>query len=79
MEEMASVKEEILALLEEKRYKELRLKLSDMMEVDIASIMDSMENEDSLKIFRILPKSMAADVFAVLAVDDQNYFTMFLA
>ena len=79
MEEMASVKEEILALLEEKRYKELRLKLSDMMEVDIASIMDSMENEDSLKIFRILPKSMAADVFAELEVDDQKYIIMSLS
>ena len=48
MEELASVKEEILALLEEKRYKELRLKLSDMMEVDIASIMDSMEKEEDV-------------------------------
>ena len=79
MEEMASVKEEILTLLEEKRYKELRLKLADMMEVDIASIMDSMENEDSLKIFRILPKAMAADVFAELEVDDQKYIIMSLS
>ena len=79
MEEMASVKEEILTLLEEKRYKELRLKLADMMEVDIASIMDSMENEESLKIFRILPKAMAADVFAELEVDDQKYIIMSLS
>ena len=46
MEEMASVRDELVSLLEEKRYKELRLKLSEMMEVDIASIMDSLENED---------------------------------
>ena len=50
-----------------------------MMEVDIASIMDSLENEDSLKIFRILPKSMAADVFAELEVDDQKYIIMSLS
>ena len=79
MEDMASVKEELISLLEEKRYKELRLKLSDMMEVDIASIMDSLENEDSLKIFRILPKAMAADVFAELEVDDQKYIIMSLS
>ena len=79
MEEMASVRDELVSLLEEKRYKELRLKLSEMMEVDIASIMDSLENEDSLKIFRILPKSMAADVFAELEVDDQKYIIMSLS
>lgn len=79
MEDMASVKEELLTLLEEKHYKELRLKLADMMEVDIASIMDSLENEDSLKIFRILPKAMAADVFAELEVDDQKYIIMSLS
>ena len=40
-----------------------------MNEADLASIMDTMEDEESLKIFRILPKAMAADVFADLEFD----------
>ena len=40
---------------------------------DIAAVMDDLEDEDSLKMFRILPKSMAADVFAQLEIDDQQY------
>ncbi len=79
MEELASVKAEILELLKQKQYVTLRNRLSEMMEADIASIMDSMEDEDSLKLFRILPKTMAADVFAELEVDDQKYIIMSLS
>ena len=72
MEELASVKAEILELLKQKQYVTLRNRLSEMMEADIASIMDSMEDEDSLKLFRILPKTMAADVFAELRVRERH-------
>ena len=44
-----------------------------MQAADIAAVMDDLEDEDSLKMFRILPKSMAADVFAQLEIDDQQY------
>ena len=60
-------------LLESKQYTKLRQAAADMQAADIAAIMDDMEDEDSLKIFRILPKSMAADVFANLELDDQQY------
>ena len=79
MDEIASVKAEILELLREKQYVNLRNRLSEMMEADIASIMDSMEDEESLKLFRILPKTMAADVFAELEIDDQKYIIMSLS
>ena len=60
-------------LLESKQYTKLRQTCLDLQEADIAAVMGEMEDEDSLKIFRILPKSMAADVFANLELDDQQY------
>ena len=74
MEEEKKIEEmEIRDLLEARRYRELRSYLAEMNEVDIASIMDDMEDEDSLRLFRILPKNMAADVFSFLELDDQQY------
>lgn len=60
-------------LLENRQYTRLRETVTDMNTVDIAAVMDEMEDEDSLKMFRILPKDMAADVFANLELDDQQY------
>ncbi|MCF0145391.1 MAG: magnesium transporter [Eubacterium sp.] len=72
-------KERLIGLLAQKQYGKLRAVLSDMNEADIASIMDKMEDEDSLKIFRIMPKDLAADVFSLMEVDDQKYIIMSLS
>ena len=72
-------KNELITLLREKKYGMLRSALSEMLEADIAAIMDTMEDEDSLKIFRILPKDLAADVFPLLEVDDQKFIIMSLS
>lgn len=66
-------------LLEQKQYTKLRQEAEDMNAADVAAVMDDMENEDSLKIFRILPKSMAADVFANLELEDQQYIIQSLS
>ncbi len=66
-------REELEALLKNKEYKALRRKMEEMNVVDIAFVMDEMKDEDSLRLFRILPKDMAADVFANLEIDDQQY------
>lgn len=66
-------------LLEEKQYTKLRQTAADMQTADIAAIMDDMEDEESLRIFRILPKNMAADVFADLEIDDQQYIIQSLS
>ena len=71
--------EELIELLKTKQYSRLRREVADMNEADIAAIMDSMEDEDSLKMFRILPKDLAADVFPMLEVDDQKYIIMQLS
>ncbi len=66
-------------LIESKQYTKLRQAFADMNTADIAAIMDDMENEDSLKMFRILPKDMAADVFANLEIEDQQYIIQSLS
>lgn len=64
-EEEEQKNEELLVnLLETKQYTKFRQTCADMQAADIAAVMDDLEDEDSLKMFRILPKSMAADVFA---------------
>ena len=62
----------IRELLETKQYTTLRQKVADMNTADVAAVMEEMEEEELLKIFRILPKNMAADVFSYLEVDNQQ-------
>jgi magnesium transporter len=59
-------------LLETKQYTRLRQKMADMNTADAAAVLEELEEEELLKVFRILPKSMAADVFSYLEVDNQQ-------
>ncbi|MGN0329656.1 MAG: magnesium transporter [Kineothrix sp.] len=72
---MEEIKElEILReLLEAKQYTRLRQRMADMNIADIAAVMEELEEEELLKVFRILPKSMAADVFSYLEVESQQF------
>lgn len=65
--------EDIRELLEAKQYTRLRQRLAEMNIADIAVVMEELEEEDLFKVFRILPKSMAADVFSYLEVDNQQF------
>ena len=60
-------------LLQTKQYTRLRQKMAEMNTADIAVIMEELDEEELLKIFRILPKNMAADVFSYLEVDSQQF------
>ena len=73
LQEEKTIAEILQELLESRQYTKLRQTISEMNTVDIATAMGEMENEDSLKMFRILPKDMAADVFADLELDAQQY------
>ena len=64
--------EELLELVETKQYSILRQELSEMNEADIASFLQTLEEEDMLKIFRILPKTLAADVFSYLPIEEEQ-------
>ncbi|HBA67955.1 MAG TPA: magnesium transporter [Lachnospiraceae bacterium] len=69
----------IKELLNTKQYTRLRQKMADMNIADIATIMEELEEKELLKIFRILPKSMAADVFSYLEVDSQQFIIVSLS
>ncbi len=64
--------EVVQELLETKQYTKLRQLLSEMNDADIAACMDELDEADELKVFRILPKDLAADVFAYLEVENQQ-------
>ncbi len=63
----------IKELLETKQYTRLRQRMTDINIADIALILEELDEEDELKVFRILPKEMAADVFSYLEVESQQY------
>ena len=64
--------EEIRQLLDAKKYTNIRPLLSELNEADIAFLMEEQETEERLKVFRILPKDLAADVFSYLEFDSQE-------
>ncbi len=64
--------EEIRELLGKGQYTRLRQVIQELNDADIADYMEDMEEEEVIKIFRILPKDMAADVFTFLEIDRQQ-------
>ena len=64
--------QKILELIENKKYIELKKELSDMIEVDIAEILDPLDPSTTLLIFRMLPKDMAVEVFSNFSSEQQR-------
>ncbi len=68
----AEITAAIERLLLEKQYYSLRALLSQMNEADIAAVFSEV-TEDSLPLlFRLLPKDLAADTFALMDTDNQE-------
>ncbi len=59
-------------LLARKAYRDLRDLLRDMNEVDAAYVIEELEPEKAVLVYRTLPKGMAADVFTELSPDKQE-------
>ena len=47
--------------------------LAELNDADIAVLLEELEEQDMLKVFRILPKDLAADVFSYMDVDNQQF------
>ncbi len=63
-------------LLEEKQYSVFRSEISELNEADIAMVLEELEEQEQFKVFRILPKTIAADVFSYLPIEiQQNIIT----
>lgn len=71
MEQLRTI-EELKELIDTKQYTKLRQYLSELNDADIAILLEQLEEEDMLKVFRILPKDLAADAFSYLEVENQH-------
>lgn len=65
--------EELLKLAEEKKYRQLKAVLLELNEVDIAALIEELDSERTVIVFRMLPKAIATDVFAELPVEKQTH------
>ena len=65
--------DQILALLDEKKYSELKNLLSEMNEADIAVVLKELPQEKLPLLYRILPKELAAEVFVNMDSDAQEF------
>ena len=63
---------EILEMIEEKKYTRLRKQLTEMNPADIAGIFEELSPKDLPIIFRILPKELAAETFVEMDSDMQQ-------
>lgn len=62
----------IETLLKNKKYSSLRDILSSMNEADIAELFSDVKEESLPLLFRLLPKDLAADTFALMDSDEQE-------
>ena len=65
--------ERLLMLADEKKYRQLKEELLEYNEVDIAALIEELESERTVVVFRMLPKEVATDVFAELPVETQTH------
>lgn len=63
----------ISELIKESRYSELQKELVNMNVVDVALLLEELDKQKLLVIFRILPKQIAAGVFSHISNDLQRY------
>lgn len=62
----------LMELVEEKKYIQIQRELSDMNEVDVAELLDPLDPQITLLIFRMLPKDLAAGAFADISAEQQS-------
>lgn len=64
-------KEGIEKLLEEKKYRDIKELFSQEQPQDIAAAIDGMNDKDTVLVYRLLPKEMAAEVFVEMDTEQQ--------
>ncbi len=70
--DLEAQRDELLELVEARRFEELRTRLGDREPPDLAELMDDLPHEAEAVVFRILPRDLAADTFEYLRVDAQE-------
>ena len=64
---------DIREFLNKGQYTRLRQVIQELNDADIADYLEDMGEEEIVKVFRILPKDIAADVFSCLELEFQQY------
>ena len=64
--------EQLMELVQTKQFRKLRSILMEMNEVDVAEFLDELGPEETILVFRLLPKEQAAEVFAELQDSDDQ-------
>lgn len=72
MEDKDLLNEELMQLVEDKKFRILKDELSEMNEFDVAEFIGQLNPEKMVVVFRMLPKELATDVFACLESDVQE-------
>jgi len=69
--------DEILKLINEKQYAQVKREIVEQNEADIADLLEDIhEDEQRIRVFRLLPKDVAADVFSHLPIElEQSMIT----
>ncbi len=65
--------ERVNELIEKKSFMELRSELLEMYAADIAAILEELSNAETIRIFRLLPKDLAAEVFSFLPIEVEQF------
>ena len=63
----------IMNFIEQGKFSQARNEIIKMNVVDIAQVLDELEAEKLIVVFRLLPKEIAADVFAYISTEQQQY------
>ena len=70
--EWEKIQERLLSLLNNGRHHELKGALTMLNIVDIAQFLEELDADKRLRVFRILPKDISADVFSYMSHDAQQ-------
>ena len=72
LDELDELVKKVIELIEDKKYVLVKKEFADMNEADIAEVLEELQEElptqEFIRVFRLLPKDIAADVFAHLPV-----------
>lgn len=66
--------EKLREYIEHKQYAKIRSEIVDENEADIAAVLEELDlpTAELIKVFRMLPKSIAADVFSFLSIENEQ-------
>ncbi|MBQ6830048.1 MAG: magnesium transporter [Clostridia bacterium] len=69
---MTEKSEALVLLLEKRRFEHVRAMVAEMNAVDIAELLEDLDDGQLLLAYRLLPKEMAAEIFSYMAGDTQE-------